>query len=695
MIISSNNSTQEAKTQQDLFEAINSFSSSIFNAGAGAGKTFALIECLKYIVDNFGIKLLQRNQKIICITYTNVAVVEIKHRLGNSQIVEVSTIHERLWSLISKHQSELILIHAEKLKKEISELTNDLFNNSDEKVMKIFKEFRALNEENRKVFIEYMMDKKELFYSSYDKNSNDFKNAFNDDLSKFPKVLSNVVNFKKIVTTVYKIKNFQDCLISISAKDVGYQAVKYDSKFNSDILHRMIISHDTLIDYSHLLIKKYDLLKKILIDNFPYILVDEYQDTNPKVIDVFNTLLTYSKVKKNNFYLGYFGDSAQNIYSDGVGKIDQEKLQKLKVINKTYNRRSSLEVIKVINKIRNDEVVQIPIFENTQTGSVKFYHSIDENKMEVIDKFLMKYSEKWEIDKKNKLNCLVLTNKLVASLSGFETIYLVFSNSDFYKKNYDRLNNELLSHDLSKLGSVQRQLYTVINLISMLENQNSSLSSIISKEIYESSNLVEISKVLSLLKSLKSYSLEEFIKSLFNAYSANKESKLFAGIMNSLFGPEIISLESFMHFLISELYPRNDDAASLENAKLQIEKLIKLNFKEFKVWFDFINRNQDSNIIFHTYHSTKGLEFENVVIIMENDFGILNRDMFSSYFKNRLNPDLVLDRKEFPRFEKTKNLLYVSCSRAVKNLRILYLDDINGFREGVESLFEEIEVFNN
>lgn len=78
----------------------------VFNAGAGAGKTYALIESLKYIIKQYGTKLIATNQKIICITYTNTAVHEIRERLGNTDIVLVSTIHERPWDLIKSYKKE-------------------------------------------------------------------------------------------------------------------------------------------------------------------------------------------------------------------------------------------------------------------------------------------------------------------------------------------------------------------------------------------------------------------------------------------------------------------------------------------------------------------------------------------------------------------------------------------------------------
>lgn len=95
------NEILELEVQRNVISHIDVFKSFRFNAGAGAGKTYALIETLKYVTRN---KIAATNspQKVACITYTNVAVNEIKNRLGNSDKVHVSTIHEMLWDIIKK-----------------------------------------------------------------------------------------------------------------------------------------------------------------------------------------------------------------------------------------------------------------------------------------------------------------------------------------------------------------------------------------------------------------------------------------------------------------------------------------------------------------------------------------------------------------------------------------------------------------
>ena len=79
------NEVKELEIQKSIIKHVDDFQSFRFNAGAGAGKTHALIETLKYVIVN---KIAATNspQKIACITYTNVAVDEIKSRLGNSEV---------------------------------------------------------------------------------------------------------------------------------------------------------------------------------------------------------------------------------------------------------------------------------------------------------------------------------------------------------------------------------------------------------------------------------------------------------------------------------------------------------------------------------------------------------------------------------------------------------------------------------
>lgn len=76
-------------------------------AGAGSGKTESLIRTLEYLIKQKGTILLRRSQRIACITYTNVAVEEIKSRINRHPAVQSSTIHSFCWTLIKDFQPYL------------------------------------------------------------------------------------------------------------------------------------------------------------------------------------------------------------------------------------------------------------------------------------------------------------------------------------------------------------------------------------------------------------------------------------------------------------------------------------------------------------------------------------------------------------------------------------------------------------
>ena len=104
------------KALREVFSHIEDKKSFIFEAGAGAGKTYSLVEALKYLIQQKGDELLKKGQKIACITYTNVAKDQILDRIDRHPIVLSETIHSFSWSLLKRFQSEL-RTHLHKIEK--------------------------------------------------------------------------------------------------------------------------------------------------------------------------------------------------------------------------------------------------------------------------------------------------------------------------------------------------------------------------------------------------------------------------------------------------------------------------------------------------------------------------------------------------------------------------------------------------
>ena len=93
-----------------MFRCIDERTSFVFEAGAGAGKTYSLNKSLQKIIATQGRELLRRNQRIACITYTNVAKDEIDKNTDHHPVLLSATIHSFCWSLIKDFQPSLRML---------------------------------------------------------------------------------------------------------------------------------------------------------------------------------------------------------------------------------------------------------------------------------------------------------------------------------------------------------------------------------------------------------------------------------------------------------------------------------------------------------------------------------------------------------------------------------------------------------
>lgn len=646
--ISKENLRIEQKLQDDLNSCFDQYTSFIFNAGAGSGKTYALVQCLEYLIKSKSNDLKIHNQKIICITYTNVATNNIKGKIGRNDTVLVSTIHERLWEIIKKQQPELLKIHMEVLEKDIE---------NNKKKLNEKQNYAVLEDKDSldKLIFEY---RKEL-YDIYNLKAQEYKKRLPDCFKdNYPKLINNASEFKNIVNCVIRIKNEKECLLNIQNKQVGYNEVIYDSKYNTDRLYKMKISHDTLLEYSCKLIMKNPQMCRIIIDNYPYILIDEYQDTSENVIKIMKTLDDNAKSNKRNFVVGYFGDSVQNIYSNGVGNQLNELHPGLKQISKNFNWRSRSEIITVANRIRNDEIQQVPIDDKYNGGTIKFYHGVEYQE----NSFIKKYQNRW-----NDVHVFSFKNEEIAELSGFKNMYNVFKK--FYRgSKYDLMTTELLSNDLKKLGKVQLTLYHLLHVLIGVQNENNRINSVLNLEKMKI-NFVDLKKLVNQLKSINGNCLNDLLQNIELELQNNNNHYLMM-VFSDIFKIDApLSMESLINKLKQDLFDDEIDETVFED-------FLNIEFQDLYNWYNYINGNS----YYHTFHGTKGLEFENVVVIMKEKNG-RSKINFKDYFKSYGSSEEPI---------VARNLLYVVVTRAISNLRILYTDDIDDIRTNIEKIFGNV-----
>lgn len=670
--ISDTNRIKEQQIIDRIGQCIDDEFSWIFNAGAGSGKTYALVQSLKMLLDKKGPQFYIHGQKVLCITYTNAAADEIKERLGNTPLVLVSTIHERMWEIIGPYKDQLMKLHRTKLREAIIEKKEQLQEQSWAQA------YRNLSEQQKNELLEKINSEhvRDVFFQVCNSKAQTVRAAFPEIAEEFPGLMKNIGNFTKIIRCLYSINSLAKALDKTKRKTCP--KVKYDPRLNTDRLSKMLISHDTLLEYSYLLISRNERLKQIICDKYPAVFVDEFQDTNPMVVKTISSIHHHALKIGHSFLVGYYGDIRQNIYDRGVGAKIFQLHKGLTPIQKEFNRRSSPKIIGVANLIRNDGLIQQSIYEKFPTSEVLCEVCPATARDEIVEKLC----DRWKISIDNPLHCFELTNELVAKKSGFEDIYDFFKNCRYYKRgrNYELLRDHLLAQDETKLGDVQKLLFRLLDFKKKVQNDKTSINNLLQisrvhPDTKSKFNIINIRALVDKLHSLSGETLASYLEKLFEFYQLGDD--LYDECIRYTIAEEIDSLVSLKQYMLECLFVNADDAVltdlELQDSSTSIDNFLNIKMDIFECWYDFINRtDKKSDIIYHTFHSTKGLEFDNVLILLTKKFG-RNKEYFSSLLKTF--PEKTDAKYDSTEIGAARNLFYVAVTRATKKLCVAYLAD--------------------
>lgn len=127
----------------------------------------------------------------------------------------------------------------------------------------------------------------------------------------------------------------------------------------------------------------------------------------------------------------------------------------------------------------------------------------------------------------------------------------------------------------------------------------------------------------------------------------------------------------------------------IPEANEQIEKILSLDLSVLKCWFGYITNASGNRIQYHTFHGTKGLEYDNVIVVITNSFN-RRTNYYHEYFKAYDDITAYSDKE----FLSKRNLLYVAVTRAKHRLYVLYVDPCySSVKNSFELIFGESTEF--
>lgn len=608
---------------QGIFQCIDNKQNFLLSGGAGSGKTFSLVQVIRQAISE------HPTSKVACMTYTNAAVKEIEERV-NHQNLQVSTIHDFLWDNIKHFQVEL--------KKVLVALAND----------------PAIT----KISIDSISPVPDNYFDS-----------------------------------------FED----------GIQYKEYLR------IREGIISHDELLVVANYMFEKFPRLCDIVKDKFKFIFIDEYQDTSGLVVQIF---LEHFKTGTKKNIVGFFGDAMQSIYEDGIGNLDQYKgieADKVKEIKKEQNRRNPQKVIELANRLRTDGITQIPSSDvkapNMSAGVVKqgevlFLHSTDGDIDRLKNHLTQAYG--WDFSNGKRTKELNLTHNLIADKAGFRGLMDIYDadpilglKDDIVAKIKDNKKNNKeeigidetdtfdIVVDKFQLKNRQRQLKKDVLLQDPFKEELYNLLkdkpfSEVRKMYLSKDALLDDKKQEEDDESKKGSKRDNLIKHLFkiqrniSLYSSGQYNE-FLRITDyrhhikrvedkRILRENVESLINVGDKTIEEvIIEANDKGICVIDERLEKFKTVKeylynrvkkIKFSEFQKLFEYL----EGKTPFSTKHKTKGDEFDNVLVIMDNG-GWNSKYNFENLFTQTGSQSVLTN---------SQKIFYVCCTRAKEKLAVYY-----------------------
>lgn len=464
-------------------------------------------------------------------------------------------------------------------------------------------------------------------------------------LDIYSKSINKVTPTKQIIADEFP--QFAHCEDKIIEVHKAYVAYKRENS---------VLDYDDLLLYIKLLLENNDGLRKRLSNEYKYIMVDEYQDTNTLQADVIRLLAS----EHNNIMA--VGDDAQSIYSFRGANyrniLDFPRLfENTKIIKLEQNYRSTQNILKLTNEIisKAKEKYTKNLFSNIVSPQVPALICAKDTQMEA-DFICQRILELLDEDISLSDICVLTRNarmsyNLEIELSKRAIPFQKFGGPKFMETAHIKdvvahLRVILNPDDVISLTRILLLLKgvgasTVNNIMPIIKGD---LKPDI--KLLPSNKSQSLTPLFSTLGQLRDYSAtkkpEEIVSAVINYYRPILKDKY------DDFSKREKDLDHFEY--LSTQYSNLEDFISdlaLEPPDASVEGMYKKN-------------SDDEALTISTIHSAKGLEWDSVFII-----GAVDGRFPSAY---SFNSEEEMDEE--------LRLMYVATTRAKNNLYITYPVDM-------------------
>lgn len=456
---------------------------------------------------------------------------------------------------------------------------------------------------------------------------------------------------------------------------------------SGDNVGRDSLSHEEVIAMTSDFLTSKETFQKIVLSKYPFILVDESQDTlKPFML----ALLNFEDAYQGKFALGLFGDTMQRIYGHGLDDLGDRVPERWGKPAKVMNHRSRARIIDLANSIRADAdkrrqeprsdraggVVRIFIASNEDTDRGQFEQDARFEMGKITS------DENWLLP--SEIKTLTLERHMAAARLGFSGLFEPLDKVDRFKTSFR-------DGTLASMRLFSERVLPIIDhhnagdsfgLMAILRKHSPLLASsaLSIKQQDQSSGLVKARLAVEDLTTLFADDADPSCSDVLKSVAASGLFEI----------PEVLKPFSGVDFdPKAKFEPTGDDRIDAWAVALGAS------FSEVSRYRNYVLDLSP----YGTHQGVKGLEFPRVMVIADDGSARFKgsasyEKLLGAKPKSKMDLQNEADGKETV-LDRTRRLLYVTCTRAEESLAIVvYSEDPKSIADTMTSKgwvqFEEI-----
>ena len=443
-----------------------------------------------------------------------------------------------------------------------------------------------------------------------------------------------------------------------------------------------ILGHDDIIKMVPQLIVERPLMRSLLAQQYPFLFVDESQDTTK---DVVMALKAVDEELGDRFCLGFFGDPMQRIYPTGIGAISAGL--GWANITKPENFRCPATVLTVANAIRRDGdgLVQtrgrMTGLEDTLVcapGSAHlFILPLDERRDQRIAQTRAWAARKnddpvWHADEGNKaVKVLVIVHRMAAKRLGFGDLYAALNDEA-----PEKFKNGFLDGTAWPVRPFNKFVLPLVSAskngrefeaMQVLKSQSPLLARANLSGVNVAERLDELRQFMESLQQMMELGSGATNADVLRHVHESRAIVLDPRVLSYLNLPAHVEPEEGDN---ADAAQDEDDGDELNKEVSAMDAFLACPASQFWGYYKYVNEDSP----FSTQQGIKGAEFERVLVVLDDDEGTHAQFSYDKY----LGIKPLSDRDEVNRregketaVERTRRLFYVCCTRALKDLVVV------------------------